>query len=123
MILEQHDGVARQADRFAQPPSPVGRTNGPVAGTERHDERRALTDARAADLDLAAVQPDQIVDDRQAEPETAVSTCRRAVGLPEPIEHVRQERGIDADAGIRDLDPDALVDSRRAHRDAAAVRA
>ena len=96
---------------------------GAVAGAERHDERRALTDARAADLDLAAVQPHQIVDDRQTEPETTVSTRRRAVGLPEPIEHVRQKGGIDADAGVRDLDPDALVDARRAHRDAAAVRA
>ena len=83
---------------------------GAIAGTERHDECRTLTDARAADLDVAAVQPDQIVDDRQAEPETTVSTCRRAVRLPEPIEHVRQKSGIDADAGIHDLDPDALVD-------------
>ena len=67
----------------------------------------------AAHLDLAAVQPHQIVDDRQAEAEPAVAPRRRAVGLPEPIEHVRQKRAVDADAGIGDFDPDALVDLRR----------
>ena len=123
MILEQHDGVARQADRScaaARAGRPHGRAH--RLALQRHDERRALADAGAAHLDLAAVQPHQIVHDRQAEPEAAVATRRRAVGLPEAVEHVRQKGGIDADAGIRDLDPDAPVDLRRADRDAAAVR-
>ena len=107
-------GVAGQADRLARPSAPVGRSGGRIAGAERHDECRALTDARAADFDVASMQPNQIVNDRQTEPETTVSTRRRAVSLPEPIEHVRQKGGIDADAGVRDLDPNALVDLGRA---------
>ena len=45
------------------------------------------------------MQLNQIVNDRQAEPEPSVDG-RRAVRLAEPIEHVRQECGIDADARV-----------------------
>ena len=115
--------MAGQAHRLARPSSALGRTGGFVAGAERHHEGRSLTDAGAADFDLAAVQPHQIVDDRQTEPQAAVSTRRRAVRLPEAIEHVGQKGGIDADAGVRDFDPDARVGPRRGDRDAAAARA
>ena len=83
---------------------------GAALAAQRHGEGRALADAGAAHVDVAAVQPHEIVDDRQPEPETAVAARRRAVGLAEAIEHVRQERAVDADAGVGDLDANAVAD-------------
>ncbi len=65
-----------------------------------HDEGRPLPLSRALDLGRAAVQLDQVADDRQAEPEPAVGAGDRPVGLAEAVEDVRQEVGADADAGV-----------------------
>ena len=47
-------------------------------------------------MDGAAVELDDVADDRQAEPEPAVGPRGNALGLPESIEHVRKELGRDA---------------------------
>jgi len=122
VILEEQNGVAGQADALARPPSAVGRTSGRLAGMKRQNECRTLVDARAADFDVASMELNEIVNNRETEPEPPMPARRRAVRLPEPIEYVRQEPGIEADAGVRHLDPNALVDLIGADRDAAATR-
>ena len=49
----------------------------------------------------AAVHLDQVADDREAEAETALGARARRVGLPEALEDVRQEGGLDAAARCR----------------------
>ena len=90
----------------ARPRRSVARP-GAVAGPERHDECRALIEAGAAHFDVASVQQHQVVHDRQTESQTTVSARRGAVSLPEPIEHMWQKCGLDADAGIHHLDLNA----------------
>jgi hypothetical protein len=50
------------------------------------------------------VQLDQVAHDREPETEAAVGAGGRRVGLPEALEDVRQEGGIDATAAVRDPD-------------------
>ena len=49
-----------------------------------------------------------LLDDGQAEAEAAVRTTRGAVGLPEALEHVRQNVGRDADAVVAHADDDPV---------------
>ena len=56
-----------------------------------HGERRAPSLAAAFNADRPAVRLDEVLDDRQPEPETAVTPRRRAIRLPERLEHRRQE--------------------------------
>ena len=86
---------------------------------QAHDERRALALAGALGPHRAAVQLDQLLDDRQAQPQPAVAAGRRGVGLAEPLEDVRQELGPDAHAGVDDGDLDVRVDPLQEHLDAA----
>src|SRR5439155_13066258 len=80
----------------------AGRSFAGGEGGERqpHGERRAQVRPRALGLHVAAVQLDQMTNDREPESQTAVGTRARAVGLPEAIEDVRQELGRDAAAGV-----------------------
>src|SRR5439155_19359524 len=78
-------------------------------------ERRPLPLALALDLDRAAVQLDQVVDDR--EPETQAAP---AVGLLEGLEDVRQELRLDPLALVADGDDGLAVDAREPQEDAAA---
>ena len=77
-------------------------------------ERRALVLAGALDADRAAVQLDEMPHDRHAQAKAAVTAAHRAVGLPEPIEHERQEFRRDADAGIDDFNLRVAFDAPRA---------
>ena len=88
-----------------------GRRMASTASTRRHrdqrdrqqdGERRAAILALAVGRDRAAVQLDQVLDEREAEAEAAVRARAGAVGLPEPLEDVRQHRGRDALAGVAD---------------------
>src|SRR5262245_7190262 len=92
------------------------------AGAERHDERRALIDAWARDFNLAAVQPDEIVDDRQPQPETTVPARGRTVRLAKSVEDVRKKGGIDADPAIGDRNADAPINLLSADRDSSVIR-
>ena len=64
-----------------------------VSGRGPCRKRRAAILARAVDSDAAAVQLDDLPDEREAQPETAVAAARRRIGLAEPIEDVGQESG------------------------------
>ena len=50
---------------------------------------------------MPAVQFGKLTGDRQPQPQTAVFTREPAVTLPEPIEDMRQERGVDAASRVR----------------------
>ena len=69
---------------------------------QRHPERRPERVAAAVDADGAAVQLDDLADQREPEAQSAVAAARRRIGLPEAIEHVWQELGRDALAGVAD---------------------
>ena len=64
---------------------------GSAGQRQRDDERRSAAFARAGGTDGAAVQLDEVLDDRQAEAQPAVQAGRRGVGLAEALEDVRQE--------------------------------
>ena len=80
------------------------------ANRQADGEARALVQAVALGADLPAVQLDEVADDREAEAEAAVRARARGVGLAERVEHVREERRVDADAGVGDRQ---LVDGVR----------
>src|SRR5581483_6456300 len=85
-----------------------------------HREGRAATDAVARDGDPSAVRLDDARGDREAETEAAMAALLRIGRLPEPLEDVRQERAVDADAGVGDDDLDLRVARRYGQRDEAA---
>ena len=60
---------------------------------EARDERCALADTGALGLDTAAVRLDEVLDDRQTEPQSAMDAGGRSIGLPERFEDVWQEVG------------------------------
>ena len=68
-------------------------------------ERRALIDAAAGGLDRAAVHLRELMRNGKGEARARLSLSPGAgVGLAEALEHVRQERRGDADAGVGDHD-------------------
>ena len=69
-------------------------------------ECRPVVLAGARDAHRAAVQLDEVLHDRQPEAQAADRARRRGVRLPEAVEHVRQEFGLDPDAGVGDGDLD-----------------
>ncbi len=52
---------------------------------------------------------DEVLHERQAETEAAVPAGRPRVRLNESLEDVRQQPGIDADAGVGNADHDAIA--------------
>ena len=80
---------------------------------QTHGDARALAEP-AADIDLAAVQADQALDDRQAEPGPVLAAVIRCIGLEEGFAQARQVGLADADAVV--LDGDREVRRRRTAR-------
>src|SRR6185295_12742316 len=78
-------------------------------------ERRAQALAGALGANAAAVQFHEVADDREAEAQSAILPAGSDVGLAEPLEHVRDELRMNADAGIADHDLD--IASVAAHRE------
>src|SRR5207244_13167140 len=76
-------------------------TQRPSDHRQPHPERRALPLAATGCLDAASVQLDQLPHDREPDAETPVRASTRAVGLPEALEQLGQERRGDALAAIR----------------------
>src|SRR5690606_2764821 len=70
----------------------------------------------------AAVEQHERAGDGEAEPETSVPPAQRAVGLPEAVEDVRQERARDTFAVVAHADPDAALDAIEIDLDPAAAR-
>ncbi len=77
----------------------------------------------ARDLDLAAVQRQQSLDDRKAEPGAVVAAVVGRARLEERIADARQIVAADADAGVLDRSPRRWPSRSRAHRDLAAALA
>src|SRR3954471_3414355 len=69
---------------------------------ERHREGRAAVLAFAVRPHRPAVQLDEVSDDREAKAEAAVCPHGAGIALAETLEHVRQQRRRDADAGVAD---------------------
>src|SRR5215510_332366 len=90
-------------------------------------DRQVACDARALpdpahDLELAAVQRQQALDDRQAETGAVVPAIVARARLEERIAHARHILGVDADAVVLHRDRDrAARSSLGAHHDLAAV--
>src|SRR5437773_10462256 len=75
------------------PPGLAGAENQlPFEHGQPHPERRALPLAATGCLDAASVQLDQLPHDREPDAETPVRASARAVGLPEALEQLGQER-------------------------------
>src|SRR3954447_20786666 len=77
----------------------AARRRGQAVGAMRRQvdpERRAPALAVAVGSHGAAVQLDEVADDRQAEAETAVAPLRAGVRLTKPLEDMRQKRSGDA---------------------------
>ena len=75
-----------------------------------YDESCALSSAAALGADGAAVQFNDVQDDRQTQAQPAMFSCTAAVGLTKAVEHMRQKLRIDTLAGVADdeLDGRAL---------------
>ena len=88
--------------RHRASPRPARRCR--AARRQRDDESRPCADALALDRHGAAVQVDEMADDREPQAQASLRACRGTIRLPEALEHVRQERGIDPGAGVGDDD-------------------
>ena len=75
-----------------------------IVERQAHDELRALAEPVAVGADLAAVQLDEALEERQPEPQAPAAPIEGRVrlheGLEEPREHLRRH----ADARVRDAD-------------------
>jgi hypothetical protein len=65
---------------------------------------------------------DEILDDRQPEPEAAIPARGRRIGLAESIEHAGQEFRLDAEAGVLHDDLHVRVHALQDYLDAPARR-
>ena len=81
----------------------------------------SLALAAALRLHGPAVQLHDVPHDCEAEPEPPVGARRRAVGLPEPIEDVGQEVGMDARPVSETTSSTFDTDPREPHADAPAL--
>ena len=94
-----------------------------VRGAHRQRDREEGAPARALalGLHLAAVEVDQVLDERQAQAEPPVGPLEAGVGLPEALEDVGEELGGDALAVVADLEHDRGAHAGHAHPDVPAA--
>ena len=92
------------------------------AARQLDGERRALSLARTLGVDGAAVQLDDVPDDREAEPEPAVRPRDAAVGLAEAIEEERAELRGEPRTRVADGDLDVRVHALEDHLHASVPR-
>jgi hypothetical protein len=67
---------------------------------ERYSEGAAAVSSLAFDADFAAVQVDEMTDNRKAESKTGVQARTAAVGLHKRFKDMRQEFRLYPDSGI-----------------------
>ena len=81
-----------------------------TAGSQRQDRRegRPLTAAGAAGAQFALVGVNRRLGDSQAQPKSPELARDSRVGLLERVEYPRQHFGFHADAGVGDIDDDAV---------------
>ena len=87
-----------------------------------HREHRAAPRPLAERGHAAAVSDDDDPRQRQPQPERRLIARQRARLLPERLEHVRQEPGVDPGAGVADDERHLVGPVRRPDRDGAAGR-
>src|SRR5438132_4346297 len=81
-----------------------------------------LPDPAAFGADVAAMQLDQLLDNSQSEPQSAMSTSCRCIPLLKPVENIRQKPGCDAFTGINDADFHVCVDAFEQYLDHSVLR-
>ena len=92
--------LARPAPRAPGHRRADGRRFSDAENRQAHDEHRAPSALAVVSAHRAAVRLDELLDDRQPEPESGVRSRRGTVGLAERLEHVRQEISRDAVAAV-----------------------
>ena len=94
---------------------------GRLAGEDREpdDEFGPVAQPLARDGDRAAVQLDQAMDERQADPQAALRPIQRLVRLDEEFEDVLLHLGRDPDARVADPQDGPVVLPGQADRDPA----
>ena len=106
VVDDEHPEAAQLGRRLERRRAAV-RAGSPTPSAQRQLRTRNVAPLPSPSLvrrDLAAVQLDEVAHDREAEAEAAVRARGAAVGLAEALEHVRQEVGRDARAGVGDRD-------------------
>src|SRR5688572_19566793 len=76
----------------------------------------------ACDRDLTAVKLDHFRDERQTNAGALMRTGSRTFDPMETVEHVRQVRGRDSNAGISNDQLEVTIDNAQRHGDAALAR-
>src|SRR5262249_7703452 len=87
---------------------------------DREGEARPLAERRG-DLDLAAVELDEALDDREAEPGALLALGRLAAALLVAAEELREVLGRDPLAGVLDGDLDLRAEAADLDRDHVAL--
>src|ERR1700732_5139060 len=82
-----------------------------------NSKRRSLPEPAAFGPDVAAMQFDQLLDDRQSESQPSMSTSCRRISLLKPFENIRQKIRCDAFTGISDADFHVWVEAFKPHVD------
>ena len=81
----RHDGLKRVAHRRQRKQNVKGRATSLALALRTH---------------TAAMQLDELLDDRKPQTEAAMASCRRAVRLAKSVEHVREKLQADAFARV-----------------------
>src|SRR5688572_18924922 len=89
---------------------------------QAHAESGSLAFARARRIYGAAMHFDDVANNRKTEPEAAGFAGRARLRLPEPLEYVREEIGLDSDARVADHDFDVGAYAPEPHLHAAVPR-
>ena len=113
ILDDQRSGGAVRRARSREPGDRNGLHDGARPGRQADAELGPAAVAVAFRPDAAAVQFGQPADDRQANSQAAFRPMQRTVGLGKQIEHVGQQIGADADAGVPDAKHDFAVFSAR----------
>src|SRR3954466_8720530 len=87
---------------------------------QTHPERGSALRPFAEYRHLPAVQLDDLADQRQPEPESAMAPAGGRIGLPEPVEHERQEFAADPLAGVEHAQLHRIAVAAYGDRDRAA---
>src|SRR5262249_38823497 len=112
IVVHDHDARAGQRGAGHRPVTARDRLLAKVREHQwqPHHKRRALPFAGAFRVHAAAVQLDEMPDQRQTDPQAALSARTPALALAQAIEDERQGLGADASAGIADDDLDVRPD-------------
>src|SRR6202011_3940503 len=95
----------------------LGRIGIACSEGQMNSKRRSLPEPAAFGPDVAAMQFDQLLDDRQSESQPSMSTSCRRISLSKPFENIRQKIRCDAFTGISYADFHVWVEALKPHVD------